>query len=140
MYPQDCLSNEEFLRLSFHRKFRSKISFIIGSQLYPASFPLCLLSLHHSLPPSLPASLPPCLPPSQLHCTYLGQLLAKLIQLLLQWSSLLLVRGQIFPDLTDCCPHPCGYHHSPRLACRHVGALREEGGREGGREGGKEME
>lgn len=70
----------------------------------------------------------------------LGQLLAKLVQLLLQ-RRLLLLRGcHLIADLADLSAHTCGNDDTCSLACSNVGALEVPGGGDGmeSREGHKE--
>lgn len=55
----------------------------------------------------------------------LGELLAELIQLLLQRRLLLLCRCHLITDLTDLCGHAGSDDNTYGAACSNVGALRK---------------
>lgn len=53
----------------------------------------------------------------------LGELLSKLVQLLLQWRLLLLSGCHLVTDLSDLCGDTCGHSYTNGFSCRDVGAL-----------------
>ena len=54
---------------------------------------------------------------------YLGQLLSKLVQFLLQGCALRVRGGHLVPDLTDLRLDPCGHDHADGSARCNVGPL-----------------
>lgn len=71
---------------------------------------------------------------------HLGQLLAKLIQLRLQRSLLLLGGSHLVTNLADLSGHSGGHSHTDGLASSDVSALQRGGEEERGQESGREQE